>query len=83
MSFVDVYRENDNNDENSSHNFSHNDFNYENLKNFKANNHRQVERQKLLNIVSINQIFIIDNILNDKRSFDFANKKRNHIKFHD
>ena len=86
MSFVDVYRENDDDDEDSSHDSSHDDFNREDHKNFKsleANDHHQFERQQFMNFDLMFQILIIDNTLHDKRSLDFASKKRNHIKSHD
>ena len=86
MSFVDIYREDDDDDEDSSHNFSHDNFNrenYESFKNFETNDHHQFERQQFINFNFMSQILIIDDTLHDKRSFDFANKKRNHIKFHD
>ena len=60
MLFVNIYREDDNDNENSSHDFFHNDFNrenrenYDNFKDFKTNDHRQFERQQLLNTLSIN-----------------------------
>ena len=42
MSFVDIYRENENDNKNSFHDFFHDDFNrenYENFKSFEANDH--------------------------------------------
>ena len=86
MSFVDVYREDENDDENSSHDFFHDDFNRENhesFRSFEANDHHQFERQQFMNFDLMSQILIIDDILHDKRSLDFASKKRNHIKFYD
>ena len=85
MSFVDVYREDDDDDENSSYDSSHDDFNredFESFKNFETNDHHQFERQQFINFNLMSQILIIDDILHDKRSFDFASKKRNHIKSH-
>ena len=83
MSFVNIYRENENNNENSSHDFSHDNFDRENHESFEANDHRQFKRQQFMNFNFMFQILIINNILHDKRFFDFASKKRNHIKFHD
>ena len=86
MLFVNVYRENDDDDENSSHDSFHDDFNRENyksFKNFKTNDYHQFERQQFMNFDLMSQILIIDDILHDKRFFDFASKKRNHIKSHD
>ena len=34
ISFVNIYRENDNNDKNSSHDFFHDNFNHENSENY-------------------------------------------------
>ena len=86
MSFVDVYREDDDDDENLSHDSSHDDFNredHESSRDFKTNDHHQFERQQFMNFDFMSQILIIDDILHDKRSLDFASKKRNHIKSHD
>ena len=86
MLFVDVYRENDNDNEDSSHDSFHDDFNrenHENFKDFETNDHHQFERQQFMNFDLMSQILIIDDILHDKRFFDFVNKKRNHIKSHD
>ena len=86
MLFVDVYRENDDDDEDSSHDSFHDDFNrenHENFKDFETNDHHQFERQQFMNFDLMSQILIIDDILHDKRSLDFASKKRNHIKFYD
>ena len=86
MSFVDVYREDDDDDENSSHDSFHDDFNRENhesFKDFEVNDHYQFERQQFMNFDLMSQILIIDDTLHDKRSLDFASKKRNHIKSHD
>ena len=84
MSFVDVYREDDDDDENSSHDSFYDNFNredYENFRDFETNDHHQFERQQFMNFDLMSQILIIDDILHDKRFFDFASKKRNHIKF--
>ena len=86
MLFVDIYRENENDDENSSHDFFHDNFNrenYENFQIFKTNDYRQFERQQFLNFKLIIQILIVESILKSKRFLDFHNKKRNHLKSHD
>ena len=86
MSFVDIYRENENINENSSHNFSHDDFNRENHKNFKSfeiNDHRQFKRKQFLNFELITQMLIVENILKNKRIFVFHDKERSHLKSHD
>ena len=52
MLFANVYRENDNNNENSSQNFSHDNFNrnfFENFENFEMNNYCQIKRSQFMN----------------------------------
>ena len=83
--FVNVHRENDNNNKNSFYDFSHDNFNYENHENYKkfeTNNYRQIERQQILNFDLMSQMLIVTNILKSKRFFDFYDKKENYLKFH-